>query len=106
MNIGTEVFQRINDETRRGAIKAIADVMEQTVRFGTFNREYVEKCAAEFFDETLAKVRRRTTRFKQKTRVNPFPCKRHPAANFYKTFNPPTYECETCFKQYEEGIER
>lgn len=66
MVIETSVFERITTEQREAAITAIADAFEQTVRFGTFNRQYVENCAEAFFDETLKNVRKRTNRFKRK----------------------------------------
>lgn len=60
MQIDTKVFERISKEGRKAAIKGIADLMEQTARFGTFNRKYVLNCAEAFFDKTLADVRQRT----------------------------------------------
>lgn len=60
MQIDTRVFERIAKENRKAAIKSIADLMEQTCRFGTFNRKYVENCAEAFFDTTVKDVRQRT----------------------------------------------
>lgn len=49
MQIDTRVFERIVQETKetikRAAIKSIADTMEETVRFGVFERVYIERCA-------------------------------------------------------------
>jgi hypothetical protein len=53
MTLGTAVFRRIVEEAKekganlvRGpAIRAIADTMEETQRFGSHAREYLEECA-------------------------------------------------------------
>jgi hypothetical protein len=59
INIGTQVFQRIVMEAREAGLKearaagirALTDTMHQeTVRFCTFSREYVEGCATDRMD--------------------------------------------------------
>jgi len=61
--MGTAVFRRITEEyeskgfakgfevARSAAVKALKDTMQkETVRFGTFNDQYVEGCAADRLD--------------------------------------------------------
>lgn len=55
MEIGTKVFERIVRETwareRGRAIRKLAQVIEQTARFGCFDRQYRLKCAESLYDE-------------------------------------------------------
>ena len=61
MEIKTRVFQRILTErmadaaarVRRAAVKAIADTMEETARFGCFGRDYVEGCAEHRLEQAI-----------------------------------------------------
>lgn len=59
MQIDTRIFRRIvlekQEEIKRAAIKAIADTMEETVRFGTFRRDYVEGCAEDRLSKAILK---------------------------------------------------
>lgn len=59
MEIDTRVFRRIvseaRDKVRSVAIVMIADTMEETVRFGTFSRPYVEDCAIRRMDGKVPK---------------------------------------------------
>jgi hypothetical protein len=54
MTIDTAVFRRIVQEAktagRNAAVRAVADTMQETARFGTFARQYVEKCAQDRLD--------------------------------------------------------
>lgn len=61
MTLGTAVFRRIVEEAKasgadsvRGpAVRAIADTMEETVRFGCFRKEYIEDRAAARLEAAL-----------------------------------------------------
>ena len=57
MEIGTAVFRRIIMETKHrfteAAVTAVADTMEETVRFGCFRRPYIEGCARVRYNEVL-----------------------------------------------------
>ncbi|MBE7466923.1 MAG: hypothetical protein HS116_25920 [Planctomycetes bacterium] len=61
MQIGTQVFRRVVQEReeliRLAAIKAIADTMQETTRFGCFDRAYIEQCAAKRLRESLENCR-------------------------------------------------
>jgi len=57
MTIDTGIFRRIIEEHREAGIQAVADTMEETVRFGLFKRPYVESCARDRYDQTLDKIR-------------------------------------------------
>lgn len=43
---------------------------------------------------------------KAKCKATVHPCVKHPKADFYKAFKPPSYECKTCMKQYMAGLDR
>ena len=61
MQMNTQVFVRIVEEAKNesrqvqsAAEVAIADLMEsETVRFGSFTREYVKECAKAWLDARL-----------------------------------------------------
>lgn len=56
MTIGTTIFRRIMEEHRQAGVQAVADTMEETVRFGNFNRQYIEGCAEDRYDEKLKSI--------------------------------------------------
>lgn len=57
MVLDTQVFRRILQEHREAAVNAIAQTMDETVRFGAFNPDYRKDCASDRFEENLKKVR-------------------------------------------------
>jgi hypothetical protein len=44
------------EKLKQAAIQAIADTMAETVRFGSFDRKYIEACAERRLKESLAKL--------------------------------------------------
>ena len=57
MQIGTQVFRRVVQDReaalREAAVKAIADTMQETTRFGCFDRAYIEQCARQRLQDAL-----------------------------------------------------
>ncbi len=58
MTIDTRVFRRIVQEHREAGIQSVADTMQETVRFGTFSRPYVEGCAKDRYEAKLNQLAR------------------------------------------------
>lgn len=58
MTMGTAVFTRIVTDHRVAAIQAIADTMQETVRFGVFSRSYVERCAEIVYEKRLSELQK------------------------------------------------
>ncbi|MCZ7647262.1 MAG: hypothetical protein M5U26_18735 [Planctomycetota bacterium] len=60
MQIGTQVFRKVVQDReaslRAAAIKAIADTMQETTRFGCFERAYIEQCARQRLNEALQRL--------------------------------------------------
>jgi hypothetical protein len=60
MTLDTSVFRRIVEEAKAGtailrkaAVKAVADTMEETSRFGSYSRPYIEACAKDRIEDCL-----------------------------------------------------
>lgn len=61
ITMGTAVFRRITEEyfvkgfdkARDAGIRALTDTMEETVRFGTFDKQARERCATDRIDHYM-----------------------------------------------------